>query len=308
MSHSLSKLWYAEYEPTNCTSYHPVKSVLFDGRTAYHDVTVLDTEEWGKTLLVDGELQSTETDELLFHEALVHPAMIAHPDPRKVLILGSGEGAVLREVLSYRSIAKVVMADIDEDYVDICAEHMPEWSEGCFEDENLDLEFDDVNAFLSSTSLKFDVIFADAIDYGEDDNAEEKLHTSAYYRKLKERLAPGGILVAHGLTFDHHDPQDHSETLATLNAVFPIVSTYVSQIPSSRDDFAFVTASDNVDPSKLTREEIDRRLSERGINDDRDLSNTLYFYDADAHTRMYSLPKNIKTALNGRFSGRAAEE
>ena len=308
MSHYLSKLWYAEYEPTNRTSYHPVKSVLFDGRTAFHEMTILDTEEWGKTLLVDGELHSTEADESLYHEALVHPVMIAHPDPRKVLILGSGEGAVLREVLSYRSIVKVVMADIDEDYVDICAEHLPEWSEGCFEEENLDLEFDDVNAFLNSTNLKFDVIFVDAVDYGEDDSGEEKLRTGAYYRKLKERLAPRGILVVHGLTFDHHDPEDHAETIGILKTEFPIVSTYVSHIPSSRDDLAFITASDRVDPSQLTREEIDRRLSERGINEDRDLSNTLYFYDADAHVRMYSLPKNVKAALNGRYSSKADEE
>jgi len=105
-----SIFWFTETGTPREQHQFAVKSFLWTGRTAFQDVAVLDTYEYGKMLVIDGRVQSAEDDEYIYHEALVHPAMLAHPEPRSVLIIGGGEGATLREVLRYRSVEQVVIA------------------------------------------------------------------------------------------------------------------------------------------------------------------------------------------------------
>lgn len=294
-------LWYAEYDDTDGTHYHSVRSVVYSGRTAYQDVTILDTEEWGKTLIVDGDIQSTELDESIFHEAAVHPAMLAHPNPSSVLILGSGEGGMLREILSYGSVKRVVMSDIDEEFVDICAEHLPEWSEGCFEDPMVEFEFDDGKEYLQRCDTTFDIIIADLVEHGENGSASHS-HDGRFYKQLRDHLSPGGILAIHGLEFDPLEPNDHTAARKILSKIFPVVLTYSTYIPSFKGESAFLIASDGPNPSQLSEKDITTRLAKGGASDDKDIGGPLYFYDAAAHVRMFSLPKHVKAALNGSMS------
>ena len=289
-------IWYAEHDSVDGTHYYAVCSVLFDGQTAHHDVKILVTEEWGKTLILNGGIQSTEYDEAVVHEAIVHPAMITHPDPKKILILGSDDGAVLREVLAHRTVNGVTMAGVDEDFVDICAEYLPEWSEGCLDLPNVAFEFEESWDYLEDTDGKFDVIFADLSAYDEDD-ADVDLTESGFYRLIHSRLEADGILVAHGLDFDVSDAGPYRACKGAIEEVFPIVANYMAHVPSFRGETMFLIASNGPDQSALSRSDIAVLLSERGSNEDHDLASRLRFYDADAHTRMFSLPKNYKTAL-----------
>src|SRR5919201_2788966 len=120
-------LWYTEFASPYDNHSISVRSCLFMGRTAFQNVTILDTHDYGKMLIIDDQPQSAEEDEYIYHEALVHPAMMTHPDPRRVLIIGGGEGATLREVLRYGSVECATMVDIDGELIALCKEHLEDW-------------------------------------------------------------------------------------------------------------------------------------------------------------------------------------
>jgi spermidine synthase len=110
------------------------EEVLAAGRTPFQEYEIFVSSLWGMALILDGRLQSAELDEFVYHEALVHPALVAHPDPRRVLVMGGGEGATLREVLRHRPVSRAVMVDLDGELVEVCRRHLPSFHEGAFDD------------------------------------------------------------------------------------------------------------------------------------------------------------------------------
>ncbi|MFP3236993.1 MAG: spermidine synthase, partial [Vulcanisaeta sp.] len=148
--------WFMEFNTPFSWHVRGIKRVLYSGTTRYQRIAVVEFEDLGKALILDGKTQSTLYDEFIYHESLVHPAMITHPNPKKVLILGGGEGATAREVLKHRSVEEVVMVDIDEDVIKISKEYLPEMNQGVFENPKLKLVIDDGRKFVSNTKDKYD--------------------------------------------------------------------------------------------------------------------------------------------------------
>ena len=138
-----SRTWFQEYLTPNLVQYVGVRERLFAGRTRYQQVEVLDTLDFGRTLILDGKTQSSEADEFVYHEALVHPAMVTHPNPESVFIAGGGEGATLREALAHGSVKSAVMVDLDGEIVDICRRFLPNHHRGAFDDPRVELHFAD---------------------------------------------------------------------------------------------------------------------------------------------------------------------
>ena len=141
-----------------------VREVLHSGHTAYQQVEVLESETFGRSLVLDGKTQSTERDEFVYHEALVHPAMSSHPDPRTVFIGGGGEGGTLREALSHRSVERVVMLDLDPEVVELCRRFLPNHHQGSFDDPRANLLHEDARGYLEDTSDYYDAIILDLVD------------------------------------------------------------------------------------------------------------------------------------------------
>jgi len=287
-------LWYGEHDASDGTHYYSVRSILFNGETNYHEVKILVTEEWGKTLILEGEISSTEFDEAILHEALVHPAMVAHGNPRAVLLIGGDDGAALREVLAHGSVEQVVVTGVDEELVDILAEQLPEWSRGSLDDPRVELVFEDSSDFLATTKATFDVIITDLSEFDEAGSPID-LQSKEFYRQLSSRLAPGGVVVIHGVDFDVADCADYLAYRQAISLVFPLIKNYTALVPSFRGETMFMVASHGVDPSSLSRTELESRLATCGR--DGDLGSALHYYDADAHLRMFSLPKNLKAAF-----------
>ncbi len=289
-------LWYTE----TCTPHEhhsfSVKSCLFKGRTLFQDVTILDTYEFGKMLVIDGRTQSAEEDEYIYHEALVHPAMLTHPDPRSILIIGGGEGATLREILRYRSVERVIMVDIDQELVELCWKLLPEWHAGAFQDPRVELMFTDGKDFLVQTQGTFDVILIDVCDALEAGPALN-LYTESFYRRTRACLNPGGLLVVQAMELSGLDHADHVAVRDSLCRIFPLVRSYATFIPSFWAQWGFLIASDDHDPAALPRDLLAGRLRTRGPAGADDLGEGLGFYDADAHFRMFALPKDVKAAL-----------
>jgi len=119
------ELWYVQNYIENYQMALKVKETLFVGRTKFQEIAIIDTYLYGKVLLLDGIVQTTEKDEFMYHEMLVHPAMVTHPHPRKVFIVGGGDGGAAREVLKH-PVEEVVLVDIDEGVIELCQKYFPQ--------------------------------------------------------------------------------------------------------------------------------------------------------------------------------------
>ena len=282
-------LWYAEVGTPHEIHHFAVEEVLFAGRTAFQNVSILETVEYGKMLVIDDRTQSAEEDEYIYHESLVHPALIAHPNPRDILIIGGGEGATAREVFRHPSVERVVMVDIDRELVEQCIKLMPEWHQGSFDDPRLTVVFADGKDYVNTTDRRFDVIIVDVCDVLEEGPALA-LYTERFYQTVKQRLAPSGIVVVQAMECSGLDFADHVTVHRTLRYVFEQVRSYTTFIPSFWASWGFVIASDTVDPRVLTAQTVDERLAARGIT-------ALRHYDGEGHTHLFALPRDVRTAL-----------
>lgn len=233
--------------------------VLYQGQTQHQNVMIADTLNFGRALMLDGAIQSTQEDEALYHELLVQPAMLRHPEPRDVLIIGGGEGATLREVLVHRSVRSVVMVDIDRELVELCREHLVAWHRGAFEDRRVRLVFEDGRQFVENDSSRYDVVIIDLVDF-LDNGPAQALYTRQFYELLRKRLRPDGIVAVQGLEFSFSDAQPHAALARTLRTVFPEVHTYRGAIPSFLSSWGFLIASDWVRPSEWSPSDIDRAI------------------------------------------------
>ena len=135
--------WFLDQESPGDLVAVKKEEVAAAGQTSFQSYEIFVSSLWGKALILDGRLQSAEVDEFVYHEALVHPVMVAHPEPRRGLILGGGEGATLREVLRHPPVTQAVMVDIDEELVNICRQLLPTFHRGALDDPRATLIFTD---------------------------------------------------------------------------------------------------------------------------------------------------------------------
>ncbi|MDP6512419.1 MAG: polyamine aminopropyltransferase [SAR202 cluster bacterium] len=264
--------------------------VFYRGQTEYQHVEVMDGATFGRTLVLDGKTQSTEVDEFAYHEALVHPSMIAHPNPKSVFVAGGGEGATIREVMSHKSVEQVVMVDIDKQVVDLCREYLPNHHQGSFDDPRLELHHMDALKFLEDTKLRFDVVIIDVPDPLEAGPAVF-LFTQEFYTLLKDRLNPDGLMVAQsGPTGPAFYEQCFSAVANTVGSVFPGVYLSEAFVPSFGTTWGFVIGSTGPDPTSLSVEETDARISDR-------IEGELRFLDGITLRGMTSVPKYLRDAV-----------
>ncbi len=290
MKTQATMLWYTEVGTPHELHQFAVRSVLFSGRTRFQDVTIVETEEYGKMLIVDDRTQSAEDDEYIYHESLVHPVLVAHPAPRRVLVIGGGEGATIREVLRHPTIERVVMVDIDRELVEQCEKLLPEWHQGAFRDPRVELVFADGKNFVAGTTEQFDVVIVDVCD-ALDEGPALALYTDRFYRMVRTCLTEAGLVVVQAMELSGLDHADHVTVHRTLGDVFRHVSSYATFIPSFWSSWGFVAASEAIDVASLTEEHVDAVLRERGLD------TALRHYDGQCHRNMFALPKDVRAAL-----------
>ena len=150
-----SRDWITEAITPNLLQLTEVSRRVYSGHTPFQKVEIVDTVSFGRVLLLDGKTQSTEADEFVYHESLVHPVLLSIPDPKRVFIGGGGEGATLREVLRHRSVKEAVMVDLDAEVVALCREHLATWHQGAFDDPRTTLVHDDALTFLETVVLGY---------------------------------------------------------------------------------------------------------------------------------------------------------
>ena len=248
-----------ESDPFDRYSFR-ISKLIYSGHTKYQQVLVADTFNFKRVLILDGAIQSAEEDESVYHEMLVQPAMLAHEEPRDVLIIGGGEGATLREVLVHRSVKSVTMVDLDREVVELCREHLGAWHRGAFEDPRVRMVYDDGRKFIEQDDTMYDVAIIDVVDM-LDNGPAQALYTRQFYELLRKRLRPGAVVAVQALEFSFLDDKPHAALARTLRTVFPEVHSYHVAVPSFLSTWGFLIASDWLRPGEWRPEDIDRKIS-----------------------------------------------
>lgn len=284
---NISNNWFIDKESRYKWIYHRVKRHVLSAKTNFQQVEIFDTYNFGRIVILDNKIQSAETDEFIYHEALVHPAMIAHPDPEHILILGGGEGATIREVLKHPTVQRVVMVDIDEEFIHLCKKYLKKWHGGSFDDDRVELIFADAKEYIKGTRALFDVIIADITDPVEEGPART-LYSKKFYSSLRGALKPDGIFVTHATEVHYTLKRSIStEVFKKLSEIFPVSDFYYEFIPSFSSLWAFTIGSLKYSPKKMSSATVNKRLKKRALNN-------LYYYDQQTHKRLFSLPKCLE--------------
>ncbi len=276
-------MWFIDKNSPNHWIYHRVGKRVLSTKTRYQKVDIFDTPEFGRMVVLDGLIQSAQSDEFIYHEILVHPAMITHPKPKHVLVLGAGEGATLREVLRHSTVRHVVMVDIDREFVELCKRYLPAWHRGSFESEKVEVVFEDAFRYLQGTDRTFDVIIADISDPSEIGPARS-IYTARFYALVRKALRADGIFVTHA-TAVHYAPHknDAAGIARKLSRLFPHVDLFYEYVPSFGSLWSFAAGSAALSPKAMSPRRIEERLRRRGVEG-------LSFYGPASHGRIFALP------------------
>lgn len=280
--------WFIEHTSPGTAHMFGIDNFIKSCKTKYQQVEIADTKIFGRILILDGKIQSSEFDEYIYHEALVQPAMLICPAPRRVLVIGGGEGATLREVFKHPAVEELVMVDLDQEVVELCQEHLGSWHQGSFDDKRLRLLYMDARVYLENTNEIFDVIISDVPEPVEQGPAL-KLFTKQYFTLLKEHLAPNGVFSLQAGDYGLPFIEAHSAINNTIRQVMPFVRSYRAFVPSFNTEWGFIVAS----PGKTempSPERIDQLIKERKLK--------LHYLDGETAAGIFALPRDIRNRLN----------
>jgi len=192
----LGKGWFSELGvmwPGQAMSIE-VEEILFQGRSDYQDVVAFKSKTYGNVLALDGVIQCSERDEFSYQEMLTHLTMCAHPDPKKVLVIGGGDGGVLREIAKHRGVEKIVICEIDKMVIETSKKYLPHMAVG-YEDPRVQLNIGDGCKFLEESKNEYDIIIVDSSDPV---GPAEVLFEKPFYVNMRNALRPGGIVGTQG--------------------------------------------------------------------------------------------------------------
>jgi len=287
---SQSYKWFFETTTAFEGHMHAIARTIVEAQTKFQHVEILQTAAYGKTLVLDGRIQSSQGDEFIYHEALVHPGMLTTEGaPRSALVIGGGEGATLREILRYPSITRAVMVDIDGEVVELCKTHLPEMHQGAFDDPRTEVRHEDARAYLEKSNDRFDFITVDLVEPLEEGPAC-MLFTQEFYALVRDRLTPGGTMTMQAGMTKLGELGFFTSIHRTLREIFPVVAAYQSFISCFGTPWGFIVASKKLDPARQGAQAVDKLIAER-------VKGSLEYWDGVTHQHAFSLPKFIRKAV-----------
>ena len=278
--------WVVEQlTPNAAFSYRA--QVLARHTTPYQSLELLDTPRFGRVLRLDGCFMTSEKEEFFYHEALIHPAAMAHPAPKRCLIIGGGDGGAAEELLKHPSVREVVIAELDADVVDLARRELSAIHRGALDDPRVRIEIGDGMAFVDAAPGQFDLVYMDLTD---PDTPASALYEPAALARMRRALAPGGALVLHlGSPVFH--PEQVQRLLADLRDQFQHVSPYGLYIPLYGAYWGMAVASDSLQPKRMAVDEVQQRLDARAID-------LLQHYNAEVHGALFALPNYYRKLAN----------
>ena len=278
------ELWYTDQHTKNVHFSMKVEQQIASFRSEFQEIEILKSVEFGKVLVLDGELMLTQKDEFIYHEMITHVSMAVHPDVKNVLVIGAGDGGTIRELTKYETIEHIDMVEVDQAVTTICMEHFSEMA--CkLSDPRVHMYFEEGLRFVRMKKDAYDLIIVDCADpYGP----AEGYFTREFYGNCFQALHEDGILIN-----QHESPyySGHSRTVQKahkqITLVYPYSTVYQCHIPSyPSGHWLFGFASKKYDPLKDLNEEKWNRL---GIQ--------TKYYNTDLHKGSFYLPTYVKELL-----------
>ncbi|MBN3215579.1 polyamine aminopropyltransferase [Pectobacterium polaris] len=282
---SQKEIWY-ETLHANFGQYFSVDRVLYHEKTDHQDLIIFENDALGRVMALDGVVQTTERDEFIYHEMLTHVPLLSHGSAKRVLIIGGGDGGMLREVSRHCGVEHITMVEIDAGVVEFCRQYLPNHSAGSYDDPRFNLVIDDGVNFVRQCSEKFDVIISDCTD---PIGPGESLFTSDFYQGCARCLNEGGIFVAqNGVCFLQQDEAVGSHK--KLSHYFKDVSFYQAAIPTYYGGImTFAWASNNPALRQIDATTLRQRFAQSAI--------ACRYYTPDVHIGSFALPQYLLNAL-----------
>ncbi len=259
-----------------------VDEMLYEDRTGHQHLRIFHNAAFGRVLVLDGIVQTTERDEFIYHEMLAHVPILAHGEVRDVLIVGGGDGGMLREVTRHRAVERITQVEIDDKVIDLCRRFLPRHGNGAFDDPRVHVIIDEGLHFLQTCERRFDVIISDSTDPV---GPGEALFSRKFYVACQRRLNPGGVLVTqNGVAF--MQPEALAATARRLAGVFDDWHFYTAAIPTYVGGImAFGWATDDTALRHTDLALLNERFAACGID--------TRYYNPEIHRAAFALPQHV---------------
>ncbi|MCB1984125.1 MAG: polyamine aminopropyltransferase [Burkholderiales bacterium] len=283
--HEIARGEHLLVEPLNDSIGFYVKASrqIGEWRTKYQKLSIYDTPQYGKIFRLDEYNMTSEREEFVYHENLIHPALTVHDAPRNVLIIGGGDGGSSEEALKHPSVERVTMVEIDEDVINIAKKYFQVVHNGVFDNPRLHVIIEDGMKFVRETQDKFDLI---ALDLNDPVGPAAALYSTEFFQQCRQALSPEGLLTLHIGSPTAH-PERVAELTKRLKGVFRIVRPYTMYIPLYGAQWALAVCADQLDPKAFASDEIERRIEARNLQH-------LQFYNGDTHQGVFALPNFVR--------------
>ncbi len=278
------QLWFSEMQTPNVKFSIRVNRQLYSGKSEFQRIDVFESPEFGRFLTLDGYMMLTEKDEFIYHEMITHIPMAVHPNVKKVLVIGAGDGGVVRELVRYPEIEQIDLVEIDELVVEVCKKYLPKTA--CrLDDERVTIYYEDGLRFIRSCEDKYDLIIVDSTDpFGPG----EGLFTKEFYGNCYKALHEDGIMInQHESPFYEEDAAACQKAHKQIVQSFPISRIYQAHIPTyPSGHWLFGFASKKYHPLKDLQE---ARWNLRGLS--------CNYYTTTLHKGAFYLPSYVEELL-----------
>lgn len=272
-------MWLKEGQISDAAMTYKVKETLSKKSTPFQELCILDTEAFGRMLLLDGIVQTTINDEYVYHEMIAHIPLFTHPNPKKVLVVGGGDGGSIREILKHPSVEKAVLCEIDGVVIEECKKYLPEIS-CALDDPRCEIFVGDGIKYVHEHKNEFDVVIVDSTDpFG----AAEGLFGGSFYKEISECLTEDGIFIAQTET-PFYLPEVVKRVFNDAKAVFPVTKLFMAAIPTYPSGYwSFTIGSKKHDPENVNLEgKIDIESK---------------YYTKKLHKACFTLPKFVEDII-----------
>lgn len=279
---NLWNMWFTELHQGRAGLALKVSRVLYSEISDFQRIDVIDTDEYGKALVLYGSIMITEKDEFVYHEMISHVPLAVHPDPARVLVIGGGDGGTIREIMKHERVREATLVEIDRQVVEVCKRFFPEVACG-LDDPRVRILHDDGARFAANDNGQFEVILADTSD---PTGPAEVLFQKPFYQSVYDRLTDDGIFVAQS-----ESPWLHRDSVTriyrNLSATFPIVRMYLAHVPTYPGGlWSFAFCSRKYDP--IEHFDVARI---KGLD--------CRYYNEDIHRASFALPGYVRDLVAG---------
>jgi spermidine synthase len=274
------ELWYTEKQTENYGITAKIENTIHTEQSEFQRIDLIQTNQWGKMLVLDGMVMTTDKDEFVYHEMITHLAMNTHPNPKQVLVVGGGDGGAIREILKYSSVERAVLAEIDGRVIEVSKQYLPEIA-GKLDDPRVDVQVVDGIKYIHDNKNTFDVILVDST---EPVGPAVGLFAKSFYEGIYESLKEDGIMVA-----QTESPWFNADLISRvfkdISSLFPVTRYYTGSIPTYPSGlWSWTMGSKKYDPLEADESKLI------------DPEGTKYYHKA-MHKTVFTVPKFVQELL-----------